>query len=124
MNPEIEEATRACLYAIVDRFNTDDPFWGSFVPEPDSTVVGTDTFDVTISGRGVRIAVRGTMRIGPANQITPDLALGALRAGTADAPSRWHAVTCLVDVEGRFVTSNFRTAMEAAITDASYEEKL
>jgi len=113
------EAARACLYAVVDRFNTEDPFWGSFVPEFDSTFLGSDRFTVTLRGRGVRLKVQGVM-LRPADgrgRIAPSLVVGSVPQSGDDSPSRWHPVTCTVDDRGRFGTQNFRKAIEASIVD-------
>jgi|SRR5215472_10737190 len=114
-----DEAARACLYAVVDRFNTDDAFWGSFVPAADATDIGEDAFTVSLDGRGVRITVRGTLMRGLEDgpPIVPQLVVGAVRQGNQGAPKTWHPITCSVNDEGRFVTSNFRAAIESAISD-------
>lgn len=119
------DATRACLYAVVDRFNTDEPFWGSFVPIADLTEIGNDRFRLTLQGRGVLIAVRGELLrgIGEAVRYVPQLVVGAIPAIDPSTPHgpepeiMWHHVDCSVDVEGKFTTSNFRKAIEAAISD-------
>ena len=113
------EAARACLYAVVERFNTEDPFWGSFVPEFESTSLGADRFALTLRGAAIRLVVQGVMlrdseRPGT---ITPSLVVGATPLGAQTPPSRWQPVTCTVDAQGRFGTANFRTAIEAAIED-------
>lgn len=119
------DATRACLYAVVDRFNTDEPFWGSFIPVADLTEISTDKFRVTFQGRGVLITVRGTMLrgIGEAIRYAPTLAVGATpqpdptNAEDVQSPVTWHQVACSVGDDGKFITSNFRAAIEAAIAD-------
>ena len=113
------ESARACLYAVVDRFNTEDPFWGAFVPEFESTYLGSDRFTVTLQGPGVRLKVQGVMlRDSERGAITPSLVVGFIPAEGDAAPTRWHPVTCTVDAQGRFGTANFRKAIEAAIKDA------
>ena len=113
------EAARACLYAVVDRFNTEDQFWGSFVPEFESTYLGSDRFTVTLRGRGVRLKVQGVMLRNAERRgaITPSLVVGSEPAEGDGPPRRWHPVTCTVDADGRFGTANFRKAIEAAIDD-------
>jgi hypothetical protein len=113
------EAARACLYAVVDRFNTEDEFWGSFVPEFESTYLGSDRFTVTLQGRGVRLKVQGVMLRDAERRgaITPSLIVASEPAEGDGPPRRWHPVTCTVDPHGRFGTENFRKAIEAAITD-------
>lgn len=116
----VGESARACLYAVVDRFNTEDPFWGSFVPEFDSTYLGSDRFTLILQGPGVRLKVQGVMLrdVERRGTITPSLVVGSM-PGEGDAtPTRWHPVTCTVDAQGRFGTANFRKAIEAAIQDA------
>jgi len=110
---------RACLYAVVDRFNTDDAFWGSFAPAPESTDIGEDSFAVSLEGRGVRITIRGALSRSDdkGSAIVPSLVVGATRLGMGGAPLTWHPITCAVNDEGRFVTSNFRAAIESAISD-------
>lgn len=117
-NEAATEAARACLYAVVDRFNTEDSFWGSFVPEFESSRIESNSFSATLRGRGVRLEVQGTMLadVGAVG-VTPNLVVGAVPLFSAGSPIRWHAVTCTVDPQGRFETSNFRNAIEAAIED-------
>ena len=125
MPATLGDATRACLYAVVDRFNTDEPFWGSFVPVADLTVIDVDKFRVTLQGRGVLITVRGTMLrgVGDALRYSPTLVVGAMPVpdpSTAEeqhSPATWHQIACTVDDDGKFVTSNFRRAIESAIAD-------
>ena len=112
------EAARACLYAVVDRFNTEDAFWSSFVPEFESSTVGADRFSVTLLGRGVRLEVQGVILSGEgAGSLSPRLVVGATPLTSAESPRWWHPITCSVDEQGRFVTSNFRKAIENAIDD-------
>jgi hypothetical protein len=114
------ELARACLYAVIDRFNTEDEFWGAFVPELDSTVLGEGRFTVVLQGGGARFEVQGMMLVdaGQPSSITPSLVVAGLPID-GSRPRRWHPITCAVDVNGRFVTSNFRRAIEAAIDDLS-----
>lgn len=126
------DATRACLYAVVDRFNTDEPFWGSFIPVADLTELGVDKFSASFYGRGVLITVRGTMLrgIGDALRYSPSLVVGAITMPdvsmihmTTDEPKpplSWHRVACSVGEDGKFVTSNFRAAIESSIADLKY----
>ena len=116
------EAARACLFAVVDRFNTEDPFWGSFVPEIESTRIGDHRFWVALIGRGVRLEVQGVMvrDADRAGSIMPSLVVGAVSQSSDESPRRWHAITCTVDAQGRFVTSNFRRAIESAIEDLKF----
>ena len=122
---DLGDATRACVYAVVDRFNTDEPFWGSFVPIADLTEIGSDTFRLTLQGRGVLIAIRGELLrgIGESIRYTPRLVVGAIppidpsTPHGPEAPVVWHQVECSVDGDGKFVTSNFRAAIESAISD-------
>jgi len=74
----ISEATRACLYAVVDRFNTDEPFWGEFIPVADLTEIGEDSFCVAFHGRDLRLTVRGSLirGIGEIAQIVPSIVVG------------------------------------------------
>jgi hypothetical protein len=113
------EAARACLYAVVDRFNTEDEFWGSFVPEFESTYLGSDRFTVTLQGRGVRLKVQGMMLRDTERRgaITPSIVVATEPPEGDEPPRRWHPVTCTVDAYGRFGTANFRKAIEAAIDD-------
>ena len=113
------EAARACLYAVVERFNTEDPFWGAFVPELDSTSFGDDRFSVALHGRGVRLEVKGVMLTDndKPGVVTPSLVVGACGQAAGAGVRRWHPITCTVDANGRFATSNFRKAIEAAIDD-------
>jgi len=114
------EAARACLYAVMDRFNTEDDFWGSFVPEFDATFLGSDRFTATLRGRGIRLRVQGVMLGGDSEgreAITPSLLIGSVPDSGDGEPTRWHPVTCTVDSRGRFGTLNFRKAIEAAIDD-------
>lgn len=116
-----DEAARACLFSVVDRFNTEDPFWGSFVPETDSTKLGDGRFSLTLRGHGVRIEVQGVMLVDAArpSDIRPSIVVGVSDPEAAPAHGRrWHPVTCAVDVNGRFVTTNFRKAIELALADA------
>lgn len=123
----IGDATRACLYAVVDRFNTDEAFWGSFVPVADLTEIGADHFRLTLQGRGVLVAIRCTMLhgIGDGARFVPTIIVGAIPTPspeTADTPSPrepaiWHRVACAVGEDGKFITSNFRAAIEASIGD-------
>lgn len=115
----LSEATRACLYAVVDRFNTDEPFWGGFIPVADLTELGEDRFRTAFQGRGLRLTVRGSLirGIGEVASIVPSIVVGATRIGEEPDPTCWHRVDCAVGDDGRFVTSNFRSAIESAISD-------
>ena len=115
----VGESARACLYAVVDRFNTDEPFWCAFVPVADLTEIGDDWFRVTLEGRGLRLTVHGKLvqGIGANAAIVPSLVVGAIRMADDGKPSSWHRVECAVDDDGKFVTSNFRAAIESAIAD-------
>jgi len=115
----ISEATRACLYAVVDRFNTDEPFWGEFIPVADLTEIGDDSFCVAFQGRDLRLTVRGSLirGIGEIAQIVPSIVVGASHIGEEPGPPGWHSVDCAVGEDGKFVTSNFRSAIESAISD-------
>jgi len=115
------EATRACLYAVVDRFNTDEPFWSAFIPVADLTEIGDDWFRVAFHGRGLQLTVRGSLvhGIGETSAIVPTLVVGANQIGDEQKPSHWHRVDCSVGEDGKFVTSNFRSAIESAISDLS-----
>lgn len=112
------EAARACLYAVVDRFNTDEPFWCAFIPVADLTEIGDDWFRVAFEGRGLRLTVQGKLvqGIGANGAIVPSLVVGAIRTAEAAKPSGWHRVECAVGDDGKFVTSNFRAAIESAIS--------
>jgi hypothetical protein len=112
------DAARACLYAVVDRFNTEDPFWGSFVPEPDLTRLSHTGFSVTLRGRGIEFEVVGALAraYDVPGGFAPTVVVGA-RPSSATPPKAWHPVTCTVDDAGRFITSNFRKAIEASIDD-------
>jgi len=116
---DLGEAARACLYAVVDRFNTDEPFWGAFIPVADLTEVGDDCFRVAFEGRGLRLTVRGTLAkgIGQNAPIVPSLDVRASELTPYEKPSGWHRVECAVGVDGKFVTSNFRAAIESAISE-------
>lgn len=113
------DAARACLYAVVERFNTEDAFWGSFVPEMESTNFDDKRFCVRLEGRGVRLEVRGMIlamaETPPA--FAPSVIVGATPPGSNATPDRWHPINCSVDAHGCFVTSNFRKAIEASIAD-------
>lgn len=117
---DLGEAARACLYAVVDRFNTDEPFWSGFIPVADLTEIGDDWFRAAFEGRGFRLTVHGKLvqDIGATGAIVPSLVVGAIRTASADqgAPSGWHRVDCAVGDDGKFVTSNFRAAIESAIS--------
>jgi hypothetical protein len=115
----LSEATRACLYAVVDRFNTDEPFWSAFIPVADLTEIGDDWFRVAFHGRGLRLTVRGSLvhGIGETSPIVPSIVVGATHIGEEPNPLRWHRVDCAVGDDGKFVTSNFRSAIESAISD-------
>lgn len=112
------DATRACLYAVVDRFNTDEPFWSAFIPVAELTEIGEDWFRVAFHGRGLELTVRGSLvhGIGETSPIVPSLVVGANHIGAAEKPSHWHRVDCSVGEDGKFVTSNFRSAIESAIS--------
>ena len=115
----ISEATRACLYAVVDRFNTDEPFWGAFIPVADLTEIGDETFCAAFQSRDLRLTVRGSLirGIGEIAQIVPSIVVGATRIGEEPTPRSWHRVECAVGDDGKFVTSNFRSAIESAISE-------
>lgn len=115
----MSEATRACLYAVVDRFNTDEPFWGAFIPVADLTEIGEDSFCVAFHSRDLRLTVRGSLirGIGETASIVPSIAVGATHIGEEPSPLHWHRVDCAVGDDGKFVTSNFRSAIESAISD-------
>ena|SRR5690242_1346283 len=115
----LSEATRACLYAVVDRFNTDEPFWSAFIPVADLTEIGDDWFRVAFHGRGLQLVVRGSLvrGIGETSPIVPSLVVGAKHIGDEQQPSHWYRVDCAVGEDGKFVTSNFRSAIESAISD-------
>lgn len=116
---DVTEAAQACLYSVVDRFNTEDPFWSAFVPEFDSTSVGEGRFSVVLSGLGARIMVRGTIVSDAADpsSIMPVLSAGGIPVDDVGLPQRWHPISCSVDDKGRFSTSNFRVAIEASLRD-------
>lgn len=116
-----EEAARACLFSVLDRFNTEDPFWGSFIPEFDATRLGEGRFSLVIRGRGARMEVQGVMLVdaGNAAAIRPSIVVGGIVEGGQPGTRRWHPVTCDVGENGRFVTSNFRKAIEAAVDDVA-----
>jgi len=115
----MSEATRACLYAVVDRFNTDEPFWGAFIPVADLTEIGDDSFCAAFHSRDLRLTVRGSLirGIGETASIVPSIVVGATHIGEDPNPPRWHRVDCAVGADGKFVTSNFRKAIESAISD-------
>ena len=110
-----DEAARACLYSVVDRFNTEDPFWGAFTPEPGSTTFGDGRFRLVLTGAGERIVVEGTMVMdaGDPTSITPQLVVGDATPGTAR--SQWVPVACAIDGDGRLVTADFRRAIETVL---------
>jgi hypothetical protein len=114
---KISEATQACLFSVIDRFNTEDPFWSSFVPQPELTNLRDERFALTVGGKGVFVEIRGVMIRGRENpeQITPSIVVGAKTAASPTSPRTWHPITCALDSSGRFVTSNFRKAIEASI---------
>ena len=115
----MSEATRACLYAVVDRFNTDEPFWSAFIPVAELTEIGDDWFRVAFHGRGLQLTVRGSLvhGIGETSPFVPSLVVGANRIGDDQKLSQSHHVDCAVGDDGKFVTSNFRSAIESAISD-------
>jgi hypothetical protein len=114
----LDDAVRSCLYAVVDRFNTEDPFWSSFVPDPDKTRIESGGFSVTLRGLGVDLEVVGVLAESASapRGIIPSIVVGG-KAPAMRSPLSWHPVTCTVDGDGRFVTSNFRKAIEASIDD-------
>jgi hypothetical protein len=114
----LAEPTRACLFAVVERFNTEEPFWCSFVPEPEQTRLAPDAFSVTLRGCGLEFEVTGTLveSSGAPGGVRPTVVVGA-RPSARESPRHWHQVTCTVDSAGRFTTSDFRKAIEASIED-------
>jgi len=117
---DLPDAARACLIAVVDRFNTEDPFWSAFVPDPDQTRLTADGFSVTVRGLGCELEVIGKVarERSAAGGVAPTVSVGAKRS-SSPRPRRWHPVDCSVDASGRFSTANFRKAIEASIVDAS-----
>lgn len=113
-------AVRACCFAVVDRFNTEDPFWSGFTPDPDRTALGNDRFSLILRGSGVELEVLGTVTAsrGSPGGVEPSVSVRAKTAPLSSA-AIWHRVDCTVDASGRFVTKNFRRAIEASIADIS-----
>jgi hypothetical protein len=113
------DSTRSCLCSIIDRFNTEDPFWSAFVPDTEATVIEPGRFSLTLRGKGIRLDVCGVLirEVDNPSRLTPSLVVGAKRPSDASRPEAWHPITCSVDRKGRFATSNFRIAIEASIDD-------
>ena len=116
----LREAIRACCFAVVDRFNTEDPFWSGFVTDPERTTIGDDRFSLTLLGQGVELEVIGSVAAvaGVPGGVEPSVRVGG-RPSPTTSPLIWHSVDCTVDGSGRFVTKNFRRAIEASIGDLS-----
>jgi hypothetical protein len=111
------EATRACLYGVISWFNTDEPFWGDFVPESDRTWLSDDQFALTLRSGGIFLEVRGVTLECEPGLLQPSLIVGARSESRPSAPVRWHPVSATMDERGCFVTSNFRAAVQASIED-------
>jgi hypothetical protein len=114
------DAARACVFAILGWFNNEDPFWSSFVPEPELTEIKNGSFGIALRGDGVRLEVRGIM-IGDMDspeQVRPSIVVGARSNDGQSPPQTWYPISCSLGPQDRFVTFNFRHAVEAALADA------
>jgi hypothetical protein len=116
---EPAEAARTCAFAILNWFDSEDPFWGSFVPRPESTELADGRFAVSLRGQGATLEVHGTMipDFEEPRALSPSICVAGRRDGDESAPQCWHPIACSLSVQGRFATHNFRNAVDAALAD-------